>query len=410
MTTPHIPPYQIDPANWPPILHTSETGSFAHKTLAERVPGILRSVITAGNFPNDGVGDTVVDIIANLEEFYVELTSGVVQELREDTPDRAFWDPTNQPHLGHSWLDVPWFWAEAYFYRRILEATRYFQPGPTQGYDPFTPIKQKEWLTAPAAVAALLAALPAEPTARFERLLHASLWGNRIDLSLPVAAHLGSNRSKEAERENLLVDDTQAVWEHIQKVEPAQIAFLSDNSGTELLMDLALADFLLNEGLASSITLHLKPQPYFVSDTMPQDVFNGIEVMEQARGNARSLAERVQRHLRSKRLRLSTHWFNPTSLFYFQLPDDLRADLAANDLVIAKGDANYRRLHGDAHWPYTTPFDQVVGYFPAPMVALRTLKGEHAVGLSAQQVERLPKQDPDWLVNGKRGVIQARLT
>jgi uncharacterized protein with ATP-grasp and redox domains len=406
MTTPHIPPHQIDPASLPPILHTSEAGSFAHKTLAERVPRILRSVITANDFPKPAGGD---DIVANLKELYVELTTGVVRGLWEDTPDRSFWDPTNQPYLGHSWLDVPWFWAEAYFYRRILEATRYFQPGPTRARDPFSPIKQEEWRTAPAAVAALLATLPAEREARFERLLHASLWGNRIDLSLPVAAHLGSNRSKEAERENLLVDDTQAVWEHIQKVEPARIAFLSDNSGTELLMDLALADFLLSERLAATVTLHLKPQPYFVSDTMPQDVYDGIEVMERGEGRAQALAKRVRRHLGSHSLRLSTHWFNPTSLFYFQLPDDLRADLAANDLVIVKGDANYRRLHGDAHWPYTTPFAYVVRYFPAPMVALRTLKGEHAVGLPAQQVERLSKQDPDWLVNGRRGVIQARL-
>ncbi len=400
MTTPHIPPYQIDPASLPPILHTSEAGSFANRTLAERVPRILRSVITANSFPND--------IVANLEKLYVELITGVVRGLREDTPDRAFWDPANQPNLGHSWLDVPWFWAEAYFYRRILEATRYFQPGPTQGYDPFTPVKQEEWLTAPATVAALLATLPDTQEARFERLLHTSLWGNRIDLSLPVAAHLGSHRSKEAERENLLVDDTPSVWEHIQKVEPAQIAFLSDNSGTELLMDLALADFLLSERLASSVTLHLKPQPYFVSDTMPQDFWASVDVLAGGGAQARALGASIREHHRSQRLRLSTHWFNPTSLFYFQLPDDLRDDLAANDLVIVKGDANYRRLHGDAHWPYTTPFEHVVSYFPAPMVALRTSKGEHIVGLSVVQVECFPKQEPDLLVNGKSGVIQAQ--
>ncbi len=229
-------PYQIDDITPPTSLHTSEAGSFAHITLVERVPRILRNVIAANDFPDD--------IVANLEAFYVELTRGVVQGLREDTPDRAFWDPINLPYLGHSWLDVPWFWSEAYFYRRILEATQYFQPGPTQGYNPFTSVKQKEWLTAPAAVDNLLDSLPASQKERFERLLHASLWGNRVDLSLPVAAHLGSNRTKEDERENLLVDDTQQVWEHIQQVEPALIAILSDNSGTELLMDLALVDFL----------------------------------------------------------------------------------------------------------------------------------------------------------------------
>ena len=53
--------------------------------------------------------------------------------------------------------------------------------------------KRAEWAAdaAPRVVAQLL-----EPAgrreARFERLLHASLWGNRTDLSYMVAAHLGA--------------------------------------------------------------------------------------------------------------------------------------------------------------------------------------------------------------------------
>ncbi len=142
---------------------------------------------------------------------------------------------------------------------------------------------------------------------------------------------------------------------------------------------------------------------------MPEDIYDSIEIMGRGPEHAQALAGRAQTYLDSDRLRLSTHWFNATSLFYFQLPTDLQTDLASNDLVIVKGDANYRRLHGDAHWPFTTPFEYVVRYFPAPMVALRTLKGEHVVGLSEQQVEHLQKQDPDWLINGKRGTIQSRL-
>ena len=83
--------------------------------------------------------------------------------------------------------------------------------------------------------------------------------------------------------------------------------------------------------------------------------------------------------------------------------------LAAADLVILKGDANYRRLLGDAHWPPTTSFAAVTGYFPAPLVALRTLKAEIIVGLQPGQVERLQAEDPAWLVNGRRGLIQCRL-
>ncbi|RME80999.1 MAG: protein-glutamate O-methyltransferase family protein, partial [Caldilineae bacterium] len=50
-----------------------------------------------------------------------------------------------------------------------------------------------------------------------------------------------------------------------------------------------------------------------------------------------------------------------------------------------------------------------VFYFPAALVALRTLKGEHLLGLPEGLEEKLQEQDPDWLVNGRRGVIQASL-
>jgi hypothetical protein len=83
--------------------------------------------------------------------------------------------------------------------------------------------------------------------------------------------------------------------------------------------------------------------------------------------------------------------------------------LAAADLVIFKGDVNYRRLVGEVHWPPTTPFAQATAYFPAPLVALRTCKGELIVGLAAGEAERLQAEDPAWMVNGRRGLIQARL-
>src|SRR5205823_4744952 len=101
--------------------------------------------------------------------------------------------------------------------------------------------------------------------------------------------------------------------------------------------------------------------------------------------------------------------FHTSSLFYPQLPPDLRAELARADLVVLKGDANYRRLCSDAHWPFETPFAEVVRDFPAPLVALRTSKAELVVGLPPGLAAATAALDPLWLVNGRRGVIQARL-
>jgi len=400
----HLPVPLLDPSMLPPPILTSEPGSFAQDTLRRRIPAILQETI-------DLNPDFDLLVRRGLDELRTELSSGRIRELREDAPDVALWNEVSAPHLGRSWLDGPWYWAEAYFYRRLLEATGYFREGRWRGFDPFGAKKRTEWAAdgAPAALEALLASLPDDPAARFERLFHASLWGNRTDLSYMIAAHLGGTANSHAERENLLADDTAATWEWLRAKRPSRIAIMADNTGTELLMDLALIDFLLEAGLASAIHLYLKPQPFFVSDAMTADVKAGLDALRAGGTAGRALAERTEDALIRRGLTLIEHWFSATSLFYYQLPNDLLAELAGMGLVIFKGDVNYRRLLGDAHWPSTASFADVVSYFPAPLVALRTLKGEIIAGLVSGQAERLAVEDPAWLVNGRRGVIQARL-
>jgi uncharacterized protein with ATP-grasp and redox domains len=351
------------------------------------------------------------DIRGALEALRAEILGGKIRALRESTPDRTFWNQVSRPYIGRTWLDVPWYWAEAFMYRRILEATRYFTPGPWHRFDPYAATKRTEWEpdAAPRSVDLVLGETPSDAQVGFEKSLHASLWGNRTDLSYNVAAQVGRAARIEDERANLLVDDTGQVWDYLVQEQRQHLAIINDNVGTELLMDLALADFILSEGLATQVILHLKSQPFFVSDAMPKDIEAGLGALDRGGDAAHALSERVRSHLKDRRLELRTHWLYATSLFYFQLPDDLRAELASMDLVILKGDVNYRRLVGDVHWSPTTPFRWATAYFPAPLVALRTLKAEMIVGLGAGQAKQLAEQDPAWMVNGRRGLIQARL-
>jgi hypothetical protein len=394
---------QIDMDTLPPPLMTSEPGSFAHRTFQVRIPAIIQEAVELNSFPDD--------IRREVEALRDEVQRGTIRALHEAAPDRWFWDRAARPHIGRTWLNVPWYWAEAYIYRRLIEATRYFQPGPWQGFDPYAAKKQTEWepAAAPQAVNATLLDLPGDKQARFEALLHASLWGNRTDLSYNVAAQLGDVVRHGDERANLLADDAGRVWEFLRSQPRRRLVIIADNAGTELLMDLALVDFLLGEGLAERVALHVKQQPFFVSDTMPRDVKAGLAALPRGGQAARALGERTRQHLEKGRLQLFTHWFYVTSLFYFQLPDDLRAELAAADLVIFKGDVNYRRLIGEVHWPPTTPFARTTAYFPAPLVALRTCKAELIVGLAQGEAEQLQAEDPAWMVNGRRGLVQARL-
>lgn len=381
----------------PPLLLTSEPDSFARKTFQTRIPRIIDEVIAVNAYP--------AEIVTALRALRAEILSGTLQLLHEDTEDRDFWNTQARAYLGRTWLDLPWYWAEAFFYRRLLEATHYFRNGDFYHRDPYAPIKHAELQPdrAPRAVNTMLAQCLDDTARAFHTLVRASLWGNRADLSMRgIITHATADTC-------LLVDDTARVWEFLHRAR-GRVDVLCDNAGVELGFDFALVDFLLRANLVTEIVLHLKSQPTFVSDATRQDVRDVLDTFGKAEAPAlRQLAQRLARALNDGRLVLRDHPFWVTGFFFHDLPSDLRATLARATLVICKGDANYRRLVGDCHWEPTTPFPTAVAHFPAPVVALRTLKSEVIVGLSAGEAERQRAQDPAWWVNSTRGVIQFAL-
>lgn len=378
----------------PPIIHTSDPGSWAHHTFKERIPRIIDDVIAANDYPPE--------IVSALRALRTEIISGTIRALAEVTDDRAFWDEHTREYVGKTWLDVPWYWAEAFFYRRVLEAVRYFQPGIYYHRDPYARIKRQELERAPYAVEKVIERIPADEVIAFRSLMHAALWGNRVDLSMYNIAQ------GEPDHENVLVDDTMSVWAHLQSHRNKRVDFICDNAGTELLFDLVLIDFLLRNHLAREIVLHLKPQPTFVSDAMIRDVHLSLDALEQFGGALGQLGTRLTQAIANHQLTLRDHPFWVTGFFFHVLPADLRAMLAQSSLVISKGDANYRRLIGDCHWEPTTSFELAAAHFPASVVAVRTLKSEPIVGLRAGVAEQLRAQDTMWNINGRFGIIQFR--
>ena len=117
-------------------------------------------------------------------------------------------------------------------------------------------------------------------------------------------------------------------------------------------------------------------------------------------------AQGLAQHVAAGRLlfRSTPFWTGP--LMFRQMPATVREDLGGASLVIIKGDVNYRRLLDDRHWPATTALEELTSYFPAPHLVLRTLKSEIMVSLSPGQAAEIAAEDPDWLINGKRGIIQ----
>lgn len=408
MTHPRRPPLPL-----PPPLRGAEVGSFAHQTIVERLPRIARRVLEENDYSPAVTG--------RLQTLIDEIPESNIRLLRDTTaPDTADWSHYVTPHLDHNWLQVPWFFAETYFYRRILEATGYFYVGPDERLDPFAPHKLQSMGASRAAVRRLgrrLASGREEGWSgdALERLLEVSLWGNQGDLSMwPGGAAEQPEQPEEGEAAAyVLVDDAVEVGPFLARAAEragsagVRVDVLMDNVGFELVSDLALVDYLLDDGRAAVVYLHLKPHPLFVSDATVEDLQETVAALTVAdEETVCAFGERLQGYLDAGRIRLERDYFWTSPLPAWEMPADLRETLAASHLVISKGDANYRRLLGDRHWAFTTPFARIVSYFPAPLLALRTLKSEVAVGLPAGRVAELNSGHPGWTTSGRWGMIQ----
>ena len=102
---------------------------------------------------------------------------------------------------------------------------------------------------------------------------------------------------------------------------------------------------------------------------------------------------------------------------YWRMPTvapQLYADLKESELVIFKGDLNYRKLTGDVAWAATTPFNKAIGPLAGPdtgiaTLALRTCKADVVVGLEKGKDEELRGGDSSgcrkWAWSGKFAVV-----
>ncbi len=392
----------------PPPLMMSKEGSFAHFTLTQRMPDIVWRVISENDFSSE--------IVHNLEALIQELPEKNVIFLEDNGQDVEDWNRYLQPLIGKHWRDLPWFFAEAYFYRRILEATDYFLPGASFGIDPYALQKRRGLETSIHSIRELIAGINAwnnpqetENTTSLIALIYFALWGNRADMSLfPINAEDSNHRQEiHLEQSHVLVDDTKIIAEIITNFNKVRIDFIVDNAGFELVGDLCLVDFLLRHQAAEIIYLHLKPHPSFVSDATIQDIHDTLRfLISDDSPEVNLLAHRLQTYIDQGRLLYCEDYFWTAPLVFWEMPEALRNQLAQSSLVFIKGDANYRRCLGDRQWLFTTSFEEIVNYFPAPLAALRTLKSEITVGLQLKQVEMLNNEDPNWQTNGKWGVIQ----
>lgn len=382
----------------PSPIRTDSSNAFANNTMRVRLPAIIDETLALN-------GDYDASIRARLQKLRDEIACGApIPPLPKNEPDHDEWLRAidKQREIVQSrpgWHNAEWFFAETYAYRWILEAARWQETG----RDPFAPKKLTElhgnalWQLVERAMQ------PADSLAdALSRTLALDLWANRIDLSYAASMQHGTETSAE----DLLVNDREAVIAHVLGEPDGTIYLVADNAGSELAMDLALVDSLLRlPGIR--VVVCLKAAPTFVSDATPIDIWLMLAEMEQRGDEAAALASRLCDAWSAERLRFLPHTFWNSSHFLWDMPTSLHGALNKARLVIIKGDANYRRAVGDCLWDAQTPFADVLGFLDAPVLCLRTLKSDPLVGLpSAAMAKELCASDPEWRVNGKRGLIQ----
>ena len=221
------------------------------------------------------------------------------------------------------------------------------------------------------------------------------MWGNATDLSLltnmsydDIQALQGS-KARKAQEKNILVNDFDRAFAVLRdaKAKAAspetgmnrntdrRVDIVLDNAGFELFVDLILAGYLLRSGLADTIVLHPKNIPWFVSDVVPRDLAELFSVLLNARDfyetptdddRAREATPQPLSEEEVEALsRLAKDWselyadgrivLRPNAFWteggsYWRLPEGAPAlyeDLQTSELVIFKGDLNYRKLTGD---------------------------------------------------------------
>ena len=220
----------------------------------------------------------------------------------------------------------------------------------------------------------------------FMEMCEICLWGNATDLSLLTfltyedIQKLQGSEARKASEKNIIVNDLEAAYDVLKTAKKEgkkerQVDIVLDNAGFELYVDLILAGFLLSAGLATNVILRPKSIPWFVSDVLPQDFADLLNALNNAQSfystpsdDEKNSGRKVE-PLSEKELSELSFLFQEWSTFhaegqlllrgnrfwthggsFWRLPSSeprLLEDLQESELVIFKGDLNYRKLTGD---------------------------------------------------------------
>lgn len=389
----------------PNPIRTDGSNRFARDSIARRYPSIVDEMIRDGP-------DLPPAATRELTLLRDELKDGAPLRLfAPPAPDYDVWSRLFTRYAEDRWLDTEWFFGDHLFFRRILQAVRWWEIG----VDPFAGAKEAENRSPRLAdlMAEVAGAARRVPAERLTALLELSLWGNRADLSNPEGARMGIGDP--GERDSRLVIDERGEALRRLPADGGEVSIVTDNCGIELAVDLSLADALIALRHAP-VYLHLKMHPTYVSDATAFDVRAMIALFRSgaAGREAAALGGRLAASLREGSLRLAPDLYWNLPCWLSEAPPRIARLLERSLLVILKGDANYRRLVRDTDWAPGTPLADAVSLWAPtspssrlpPILALRALKSDPLPGIEPDLAKRLDRADPAWRTNARFGIAQ----
>ena len=221
----------------------------------------------------------------------------------------------------------------------------------------------------------------------FTEMCEICLWGNATDLSLLTSLtyediqKLQGSDARKASEKNIVVNDLPAAYEILKQARAAspkqdrRVDIVLDNAGFELFVDLILAGYLLSADLATHVVLHPKSIPWFVSDVVPADFASLLAALADSQtfyttpSDDEKHSDKIPEPLSQTEVDelsfLFQHWsglhqegqlvIRPNRFWthagsFWRLPGlepTLYEDLKESELVVFKGDLNYRKLTGD---------------------------------------------------------------
>ncbi|KAL6693749.1 hypothetical protein J3F84DRAFT_379821 [Trichoderma pleuroticola] len=443
---------EFDPKT--PKSVTNDPTSFASDSVRLRWPIILtgavddvyKTISATDDVEKQAEGKKIIEQLGALK--YEMLHDRQMTPLVEDgfSDETAAYNKELEQLGNPTWFQVPWLFSECYMYRRLntfFTTTQHWK-----SYDLFARQKIDSFRTSRNAVAELAARYQDIVTKiradknithdseaekiLFMEMCEVCLWGNATDLSLLTTMtyediqRLQGSEARKAAEKNILVNKLPQAYDLLNKAraegkKERRVDFVLDNSGFELYVDLVLAGYLLNTGLATHVVLRPKSIPWFVSDVLPADFAALLSALAnpkkffEAPSEEETVADKTPAPLSEKEaqslsfvfqdwatlhgegqltIRPNRYWTAGGS--FWRLPHEapeLYEDLKQAELVIFKGDLNYRKLTGDACWDPTTPFTEALGSMGAGsgvnVMSLRTCKADVVVDLPAGKDEEL---------------------